>query len=283
MRIRDLVQATVARLLARLQRDGVGAEAVPPASAEDPWKDFVRSIRLEVHETAKPVLLCFECNMLAPFDEADNVIRSWLLGAGPACPACGQLINVWMNTLLALTSDKGLAIASQVGARHTKNATILRIRHTAGLANGVSIVDIDGNDFARAPSFTVRVLGVALAEGASTDMQATTTVTWAHHDADDDGRRSLNQALMAIADGRLEEAIIPANVAVELTLAAVLEEHLRDIGVSNTRLTPFLRDAVTYSHQLNVLRVLVEAYLAVVERVLPEQFLERITAQRVFA
>lgn len=31
------------------------------------------------------------------------------------------------------------------------------------------------------------------------------------------------------------------------------------------------------------LRVLVEAYLAVVERVLPEQFLERITAQRVFA
>lgn len=31
------------------------------------------------------------------------------------------------------------------------------------------------------------------------------------------------------------------------------------------------------------LRVLVEAYLAVVERVLPEQFLERITAQPVFA
>lgn len=31
------------------------------------------------------------------------------------------------------------------------------------------------------------------------------------------------------------------------------------------------------------LRVLVEAYLAVIERVLPEQFLERITAQRVFA
>jgi hypothetical protein len=31
------------------------------------------------------------------------------------------------------------------------------------------------------------------------------------------------------------------------------------------------------------MRVLVEAYLAVVERVLPEQFLERITAQRVFA
>jgi hypothetical protein len=275
MRIRDLVLAAASRLLARLQREGVGAEHAPPASAEDPWKDFVRSIRLEVHETAKPVLLCFGCNKLALFDEADNVIRSWLLGAGPACPVCGQLIDVWMNTLLALTSDKGLAIASQVGARHTaiayrlpvgtptgfdvrdkgvpKDATILRIRHTAGLANGVSIVDIDGNDSARAPSFTVRVLGVALAEGASTEMQATTTVTWAHHDADDDGRRSLNQALMAIADGRLEEAIIPANVPVEVTLAAVLEEHLRDIGVSNTRLTPFLRDAATYSHQLNVL------------------------------
>lgn len=276
MRLRDLVQAAAARLLARLQRaDANAADEAPPAPAEDPWRDVVRSIRLDVHETVRPVLLCFECDKLVPFDEADNVIRSWLLNAGPACPTCGRLINVWMNTLLALTSDKGLALASQVGARHTaiayrlpvgtavefdvrdkgvpKDATLLRVRHTSGLADGVSIVDIDGNDSARAPSFIVRVLGVALAEGASSDMQATTTVTWAHHDADDDGRRSLNQALVAIADGRLEEAIIPANVAVEVTLAAVLEEHLRAIGVSNTRLTPFMRDAATYSHQLNVL------------------------------
>jgi hypothetical protein len=235
MPLRDLVQAAATRLLARLQRAVAnGTEEAPPASADDPWRDLVRSIRLDVHETARPVLLCFECDKLVPFDEADNVIRSWLLSAGPACPTCGRLINVWMNTLLALTSDKGLALASQVGARHTaiayrlpvgtpvefdvrdkgvpKDATLLRVRHTSGLAD-----------------------------------------TWAHHDADDDGRRSLNQALVAIADGRLEEAIIPANVAVEVTLAAVLEQHFRAIGLSNTQLTPFLRDAASYSHQLNVL------------------------------
>jgi hypothetical protein len=31
------------------------------------------------------------------------------------------------------------------------------------------------------------------------------------------------------------------------------------------------------------MRVLIEAFLAIVERVLPEQFLEKVTAQRVFA
>jgi len=34
---------------------------------------------------------------------------------------------------------------------------------------------------------------------------------------------------------------------------------------------------------LDHMRVLIEAFLAVVERVLPEQFLESISAQRVFA
>ena len=34
---------------------------------------------------------------------------------------------------------------------------------------------------------------------------------------------------------------------------------------------------------INHMRVLIEAFLAVVERVLPEQFLEKITAQRIFA
>lgn len=84
-------------------------------------------------------------------------------------------------------------------------------------------------------------------------MQASTTVTWAHHDSDDDGRRSLNRALLAMADGRLEEAMVPANVAVEVTLANVLQERLRVLGVSEKRIKPFMTDAATYSHQLNVL------------------------------
>jgi hypothetical protein len=83
-------------------------------------------------------------------------------------------------------------------------------------------------------------------------MQAQTTVTWAHHDADDDGRRSLNRALLAVATGRLDEAIIPANIAVEVTLARVLSEHLRALRISEKRIDPFLNDAATYNHQLNV-------------------------------
>ncbi len=282
MRIRGLIRSAAKGLIVHLQRLS-GAEGIesietseganPPSS--DPWKDLVRSIRLDLHETARPVLLCFECNKLALVEDVANVVRDSFLGAAPMCPACGTSINVWMNTLLAVTTDGGLTLATQVGARHTaivyplavgvptvfdlrergvpRDATILRIAHRASLTDSGRVVDLDGTDSARAPNFIVRVLGVSLGDLGSADMQATTTVTWAHHDADDDGRRSLNRALLAIADGRLEEAIVPANVAVEVTLAAVLDEHLRAIGISKHRLKPFLTDAATYSHQLNVL------------------------------
>lgn len=166
-------------------------------------------------------------------------------------------------------------MAAQVGARHTviayqlavgemaefdirdkgvpSDAVILRIRHSAAFAKGVAVTDLDATDSARAPDYRVRVIGVRTENGDSPDMQAQTTVTWAHHDADDDGRLSLNRALLAIADGRIEEAIVPANVAVEVTLAAVLTEHLQGLGIGKKRLEPFMVDAVTYSHQLNVL------------------------------
>lgn len=268
-RIRDAVEGVVGLL------DAIRRSDETPASIADPWKDLFHGLRLDLHETARPVLVCFNCNKLAAVDDPGNVVRSALLGAAPICGACGTRTNVWMNTLLAMTSDSGLAMATQVGARHTaimypltvgqatafdvrdrgvpKDATILRIKHGGALADGVTVVDLDGTDSARAPDFVVRVLAVSLREGGSSDVQAQTTVTWAHHDADDDGRRSLNRALLALADGRLDEAIVPANVAVELTLGAVLDEHLRAIGISNTRLKPFLTDAATYSHQLNVL------------------------------
>ncbi|MDP9036349.1 MAG: hypothetical protein M3O50_16230, partial [Myxococcota bacterium] len=112
--------------------------------------------------------------------------------------------------------------------------------------------DLDATDSARQPTFLVHVLGVRL-EGEATDMQAQTTVTWAHHDADDEGRRSLNRALLALADGRLEDVVVPANVAVEVTLTRVLSEHLGRVGISRERVRDFMTAAATYSHQLNVL------------------------------
>jgi len=242
-------------------------------------KEIVESIRLDVHETTRAVLMCFECSALVQIEREESVVRDALLGKPPQCTKCGAPIDVWKNTQLAMTRGAGLAIAAQVGARHTAilyrlgvgetvtfdlrdkgvpaDAVILRVVHTALMPDGLGIVDLDATDSARPPDFVVRVLGVRLSETDAPDMQAQTAVTWALHDADDDGRRSLNRALLAIANGRLDEAIIPANIAVEVTLGRVLMEHLRALRISEKRIDPFMTDAATYSHQLNVLLPLV--------------------------
>ena len=244
-------------------------------------KDLFAAIRLDVHETARAALMCFECGALAQIEREDGVVRDTLLGNPPRCTKCGSPIDVWKNTRFAMQQGDGLAIAAQVGARHTAiwyrlgvgeiarfdlrdksvpaDAMILRVVHRASLADGLGIVDLDATDSARLPGPTVRVLGVQLAETEATDMQAQTTVTWALHDADDDGRRSLNRALLAVANGRPDEAIIPANIAVEVTLGRVVAEHLRALRISEKRIDPFLSDAATYSHQLNVVLPLVLA------------------------
>ncbi len=246
------------------------------SSPGDPFSELVGAIRLTLHETARAVLMCFECGKLTTLDDgATDVVPRCTERAAPS------LHNVRRSNRRlekqrprALGREGGLAMAAPVGVRHTvilyrlgvgdvasfdirdkdvpADAQLLRIRHQAALAHGAAIVDLDATDSARQPTFLVHVLGVRL-EGEATDMQAQTTVTWAHHDADDEGRRSLNRALLALADGRLEDVVVPANVAVEVTLTRVLSEHLGRVGISRERVRDFMTAAATYSHQLNVL------------------------------
>ena len=83
--------------------------------------DLLGGIRLTVHETARAALLCFECDKLTSFDDgAVEVIPDALRGRPPLCATCGAAIDVWKNSVLALTAGEGgLAMAAQVGARHT--------------------------------------------------------------------------------------------------------------------------------------------------------------------
>lgn len=282
-----LIQQTLRRLSALLgdlaedePQDAAPRDAAPEREidSDDAWKRLIEGSRMDVHETARPVLMCFKCSALAPVEREDTVVRETLLGKPPQCPKCSAAIDVWKNTRFALMRGDGLALATQVGAHHTSvlyrlgvgeistfdlrdkgvpcDAMLLRIVHRA-FPDKFTIADLDATDTARAPGFDVHVLGVRLGDNDATDMQAQTTVTWAIHDADDDGRRSLNRALMAVATGRPNEAIIPANVAVEVTLGRVLTEHMRAIGISEKRIDPFMTDAATYSHQVNVLLPLV--------------------------
>lgn len=88
-------------------------------------KELIESMRLDVHETARAALMCFECGALVQIERDDSVVRDTLLGNPPRCAKCKSLIDVWKNTRFAMAQDRGLVLAAQVGARQRRSCTHL--------------------------------------------------------------------------------------------------------------------------------------------------------------
>src|SRR5947199_85659 len=95
------------------------APQVLEVPADRAWRELWNNVRIEVHETARAALMCFTCGKLARIDEEESVIREALLGNPPTWSHCGSGIDVWKNTRFAMRAGGGLALAAQVGARHT--------------------------------------------------------------------------------------------------------------------------------------------------------------------
>jgi hypothetical protein len=77
-------------------------------------------------------------------------------------------------------------------------------------------------------------------------------VTWVLSSDSDFAWNNLVSAFDAYADGNWNDAIIPANVAVENRMHQFISQELAST-TSHDRLKDFLGNAATYSHQLNVL------------------------------
>lgn len=82
------------------------------------------------------------------------------------------------------------------------------------------------------------------------------SVIWINIKGEDHAFDNLLQAFENYVLGEYEEAIIPANVAVEEPLNRYIAKNMFDI-TSKTRGKRFLQDAATYSHQLNVILPLI--------------------------
>lgn len=85
------------------------------------------------------------------------------------------------------------------------------------------------------------------------------SVTWVQSSPEDVAWRNLVDAFDAFADRDFEDAIIPANVAVEAKLYPLIEREFSGV-TSPDRLRSFLETGATYSHQLNVLLPLITRY-----------------------
>jgi hypothetical protein len=100
----------------------------------------------------------------------------------------------------------------------------------------------------------VHVYGASLPdEPCTTYNEYSLSVTWAEPSADDEAWNSLIEAFESYANGRLPKVIIPANVAVELSLEAALKAFLTASGLGKEAVGTFLKDGATYGHQLKVL------------------------------
>lgn len=78
------------------------------------------------------------------------------------------------------------------------------------------------------------------------------SITW-HRPTDQHlGWSHLLDAFRAFAQGRLESVVLPANIAVEMSLTPFLAAALEQRGFSKKRVEEFLKDGATYSYQLDI-------------------------------
>lgn len=88
---------------------------------------------------------------------------------------------------------------------------------------------------------------------STTDLQV--FVTWIRHSSDDFALSNLVDAFYYYHQGEYAKAMIPANVAVEEPLKRLCAKWLSEVAGSD-RVKRFLQDAATYSHQVNVLMLM---------------------------
>lgn len=253
---------------------------------DDALRKLFASIRLEISETTRAALLCFHCGKLGAVEHTDDVVGQMLLGQPPNCATCGSPIDVWKLLSFAMqVGDAAIGFGIPIGLHHTivlyrlpiggvkeldlrregipGYAQLLRVVHRPSKFHSALVLDVDALDSARRPSFEYRLIGVWNAQTPpEADVQGDTAVLWAPRDADDIGRQNLVSALDAFSNGRFRDAIVPANVAVEHTLSRVVDAYFEWIGIGRKRRDHFLRDAATFSHQLNILAPAIAHHLS---------------------
>ncbi len=194
------------------------------------------------------------------------------------CPSCSAEIDLWdmvvTNTARAAFPDQALAI---LGARATHfklvlrrgaslavdfekygvppDAKIIGVNYTP-MANavGASLVPIEmhGNFPRRYEEPFVRYLYPMTVGGEPVEAEVSCAVSWVPHAADDLAWTQLVEAFHQFWVGRFDAAIIPANVAVELTVSRLLGRVLRE-SAKEKDVEQFLQSAATYSHQWKIL------------------------------
>jgi hypothetical protein len=231
-----------------------------------------------------PWLACPACS--APIGIVpEQTIQDYFMQKPLQCASCGKLVDIYAVVCRTIRSDFFWGSLTLGGARQTivtvdlqPNAVIEVPLVQYGVPDDARVLRLNYTTFAEAPPpqannhlpiFPLEVhgnsparhilpnrlllYGATYGAGTFTPTKCHILVVWAPHSQGETALQSIVDALDAYSSGRLSAAIIPANVAVELTLAQVMSKALVARGIGEKKTRDFLTSDATYSHQLNVL------------------------------
>ena len=228
------------------------------------------------------MVTCVHCN--AGQSLGTDRYRCWFAGTEAICTVCGGAFDLW-ERMLDATEFIGIASVplSVAGAMTTTmmvpvdttkvlelSAADLEIPDDATILRVLTTMNVGGEFPERVPAMipmhnqplpVTRVrLPLLFAPYPSDldlpDLNLAVQVSWIPATTPAERWRALTDAFDAYSDHRFEEAILPANRAVELTLRALMDSVVgKFAGADQVR--NFLTDAATYGHQWNVLLPLV--------------------------
>lgn len=221
-----------------------------------------------------PHLWCPNCLKTMFAITVAEAIEGFFSGSRPPCPSCEKPLDAWEMVLHLIKGAHSPSIRlSAINAR----TTVIPISLTAHCVTDVRFADHGVPEDARILAVWYAPMGLPPLEvpeghehprhfipskvslytnprdfsyGADAHQQV--WVAWLPTGSDDLAEDALADALEALLFKRLKSAIVPANLAVEITVARLVRTWLSKVS-SKKHVDPFLRDKASYSHQLNVL------------------------------
>lgn len=222
-----------------------------------------------------PFVRCTSCG--APITISPQYVTDYFFGNRVTCSSCSTELDWWEVVLCEIHDNFMLNQAfMHIGAQskiftlplkpnqrsHYKlsdygipeEARVLYVNYSPYTPGGKGYfpIEITGNSPTRKyPRDKVSLWPMPLGDGSGKDTEVSVYVTWVEHSDLDESWKNLVDAFELYASDQYESSIVPANVAVESTCSIFLAGYLEKVA-GKDRVSTFLENGATYSHQLNI-------------------------------